>query len=224
MRIAISGTSNIGKSSLKKQFLDRYKSFETPKTNYKHLINALYLKNQDEERETSSKDIQWNVLNYMIEEFQKYKREDKVLFEGCPLDNAIYTLYLIEKLGPQMSGIDESFLNVTRDLVKESMKYIDIVFYIPITKQDQTDRKFDDVDIEINNLYEALHNQYLNNTCPYLPKDDQPAIIEIFGSDEERMKMISLYIDDDGGVINASAISDLIDPDMAALEDQVSQK
>lgn len=224
MRIAISGTSNIGKTSLKKQFLDRYKLFKTPDTNYKHLINALYLKNQKEERETNSKDIQWNVLNYMVEEFQKYKRDDKVLFEGCPLDNVIYTLYIVEKIGPQMSGIDENFLNVTRDLVKESMKYIDIVFYIPITKQDEKDREFDEVDIEINNLYEALHHQYLKNTCPYLPKDDQPAIIEIFGSDEERMKMIGLYIDEEGDVINSSSISDLIDPDMAALEDQVSRE
>lgn len=220
MRIAISGTSNIGKQDLLASFKKTFPAFKSPKTNYKHVIEAIYQKNIKDNRDTSSTDIQWNILNYMIDTFQQYERDDKVIFDGCTLDNIIYSLYIMEK-DEGVSDIDSKFIDRCVPVIRESMKYIDIVFLLPITKADKTKRKFTPEDIELNNLYSALHEQYLTGASPFLPKDDQPAIIEIFGNDEQRMQMIKLYIDDDGDVINDKSISDIIDPSMIDLVEQM---
>jgi len=222
MRIAISGTSNIGKQQFKRSLLTAFPQYKTPDTTYKHVIEAIYQKSETEERETSGADIQWNILNYMIDEFQKFDRDDKVIFDGCTLDNILYSLYMMEK-APGVSKIDNKFIDNCVPIVRESMKYIDIVFLLPITKADETDRKFSDEDREINNLYNALHKQYLQGVSPFLPKDDQPAIIEVFGNDTQRLQMVKLYLDESGEVINDKSISDLIDPAMMDLVETTEQ-
>ena len=222
MRIAISGTSNIGKQQFKKSLLDTFPQYETPETTYKDVIEAIYQKSQQEERETSAADIQWNILNYMIDTFQKYDRDDKVIFDGCTLDNILYSLYILEK-APGVSKIDSKFIDNCAPIVQESMKYLDIVFLLPVTKADKTDRKFSDEDLEINNLYDALHKQYLQGTSPFLPKDDQPAIIEVFGNETQRLQMVKLYLDESGDVIHDKSISDLIDPSMMDLVESTEQ-
>lgn len=216
MRIAISGTSNIGKQQFKRSLLKTFPQYKTPETTYKDVIEAIYQKSQTDQRETSAADIQWNILNYMIDTFQKYDRDDKVVFDGCTLDNILYSLYIMEK-APEVSKIDSKFIDNCVPIVRESMKYLDIVFLLPVTKADKTDRKFSDEDLEINNLYDALHKQYLQGMCQFLPKDDQPAIIEVFGNDTQRLQMVKLYLDESGDVINDKSISDLIDPDMMNL-------
>lgn len=222
MRIAISGTSNIGKQQFKKSLLEAFPQYKTPDTTYKHVIEAIYQKSQQEDRETSAADIQWNILNYMIDEFQKYDRDDKVVFDGCTLDNILYSLYMLEK-APGVSKIDSKFIDNCVPIVRESMKYLDIVFMLPITKADETDKNFSEEDKEIHNLYSALHKQYLQGTSPFLPKDDQPAIIEVFGNDAQRLQMVKLYLDETGDVIHDKSISDLIDPDMMNLVETTEQ-
>ena len=223
MRIAISGTSNIGKQEFLKSFIREFPEYTTPETNYKLVIEAIYKKSQEEGRETSSKDIQWNILNYMIDTTEKYSRDDKVIFDGCSLDNAIYSLYLMEK-SQKISKINADFIDRCVPIIRESMKALDIIFWLPITKADKTGREFQEEDIEINNLYSALHAHYLEGKSPFLPKDDQPAIIEVFGSKEQRLQMVKLYLDDGGDVIFDKSISDIIDPDMIKLQEQVSQE
>lgn len=222
MRIAISGTSNTGKQDLLASFKKTFPSFKSPKTNYKHVIEAIYQKNLKDGRDTSSTDIQWNILNYMIDTFQQYERDDKVIFDGCTLDNILYSLYIMEK-GEGVSDVDSKFIDQCVPVIRESMKYIDIVFLLPITKADKTERKFSSEDIELNNLYSALHEQYLAGTSPFLPKDDQPAIIEVFGNEAQRLQMIKLYIDETGDVINDKSIDDLIDPAMMDLVEQMEK-
>tara|TARA_B100001094_G_C17947055_1_gene678567 strand:- start:92 stop:763 length:672 start_codon:yes stop_codon:yes gene_type:complete len=222
MRVAISGTSNIGKQEFLKTFLKEFPSYTTPETNYKTVIDAIYKKAVEEKRETSSKDIQWNILNYMIDTMQEYDRDDKVVFDGCTLDNAIYSLYLMEK-SPKISKIDSNFIDTCVPIIRESMKYLDIVFWLPITKADKTDRKFEEEDKEVNHLYAAMHNHYLEGKSPFLPKDDQPAIIEVFGNKEQRLQMVKLYLDEEGEVIFDKSMSDIIDPEMVELQEQISK-
>lgn len=223
MRIAISGTSNIGKQEFLKSFLGEFPDFTTPETNYKLVIDAIYKKAVEEKRETSSKDIQWNILNYMIDEIEKYDRDDKVIFDGCTVDNAIYSLYLMEKTS-ELSKIEPEFIDKCVPIIRESMKYLDIVFWLPITKADKSDRVLSEEDKEINNLYSAFHSHYLEGISPFLPKDDQPAIIEVFGNTEQRLQMVKLYLDETGDVIFDKSISDIIDPDMIELQEQVSKQ
>jgi hypothetical protein len=90
------------------------------------------------------------------------------------------------------------------------MKSLDIIFFIPMTKfnkmniVDNGTRETDPVYIsEIDQIFKGLQAQYQQHPQenPFFPRDDSPALIEIFGSRKERIQMIKLYLDDDGDVI-----------------------
>ncbi len=49
---------------------------------------------------------------------------------------------------------------------------------------------------------------------PFFPRDDSPALIEVFGSKEERIQMIKLYIDAEGDIVGGDGGgSDIFTPE-----------
>ena len=68
MRIAISGTACQGKTTLVKDFLDLWPSYSTPEKTYRDILKE----NNLEHSTNTSKDTQRKILDFMIEEQQKY--------------------------------------------------------------------------------------------------------------------------------------------------------
>lgn len=209
MRIAISGTSNQGKSTLIKDFLKNWPKYSTESRTYRDLLNEEKLTHSKK----TNKDTQWKILNLMVEEMQKYTKDSNVIFDRCPLDNLVYSLWCCEK---NKGKIDEAFISKCIPVVRESMRHLDIIFFLPITKaapvpiEENGVRETDEVYVkEIDSLFKSLTNQYkygLGRT-PFFPKDDSPAIIEIFGNPVERVQMIKWYIDVDGDLIGGDVNS-----------------
>lgn len=161
----------------------------------------------------ATKDTQWKILNLMVEELQKYKNSDYVIFDRCPLDNLVYSLWCCEK---KVGKIDDEFISKCIPVVKESFKFLDIIFFLPITKaapvpiEDNGKRETDEVYVkEIDTLFKSLNYQYLHGLgrTPFFPVDDCPGIIEIFGTREERISMIKWYLDNDGDLIGGDVKS-----------------
>ncbi|NDB80742.1 hypothetical protein EB155_12855, partial [archaeon] len=88
MRIAISGTACQGKSTLIKDFLEKWPQYTSPEKTYRDIITEKGLKHSS----ITNQETQWEILNFMIDELQKYSKEDKVIFDRCPLDNIIYSI------------------------------------------------------------------------------------------------------------------------------------
>jgi hypothetical protein len=98
---------------------------------------------------------------------------------------------------------------------------LDAIFFIPISKsspipivQDGS-RETDSVYIgEIDNLFKAIFHLYQHNfdNNPFLPNDDCPAIIEIFGNPVERIMLLQQYLNVDGAVIGDEGGS-ILDPE-----------
>ena len=124
MRICISGTSGQGKSTFIKDFLEEWPMYTTPDTSYRDELKRTHSKKTNE-------DIQWKILNTMLDEQQKYGSEDYVLYDRSTLDNIVYTLWAHAK---DPKKVSEKFVNKCIPLVRESFKLIDIVFFMPITK------------------------------------------------------------------------------------------
>jgi hypothetical protein len=90
------------------------------------------------------------------------------------------------------------------------MHSIDIIFYVPITKAapiiplPRENREVDYTFInEIDNIFKAVSYQLTTtNASPFFPKEDRPPIIEIFGTPEERIEMIKLYLNNEGNLID----------------------
>lgn len=196
MRLTLSGTAGQGKSTLIEAFLKKWEMYETPKDTYRSLITG------DNHSKGTNKETQWSILNHMIDEIEKYGVDDNVIFDRGPIDNLIYSMWSYHK---GESDIDELFIEKCIPVVRESMKLLDIIFYIPLTNVTESTIEDDgtrEIDIEyiteIDNFFKAMHKNWMNGDTRFFPKEDRAAMIEIFGSTEERMTMLGMYLSDDG--------------------------
>lgn len=214
MRIAISGTGNQGKTTLINDFIQEWPNYKTESSTYRAKLVAEKLPHS----KNATKDTQWKILNHMIDEMQLFKSDDYVIMDRCPIDNLVYSLWCFEK---GVGDIDKEFIDKCIPLVRESMKHLDIIFFIPITKfnnieiEDDGVREIDPNYIkEIDHIFKAIQAQYQQHPQenPFFPRDDSPALIEIFGNRHERVEMIKLYLDIDGDVIEGDQ-SELFNPE-----------
>lgn len=203
MRIAFCGSAGIGKTTLINDFIEKWPGYTRSKESYRRLIKEENLPIN----KNVTKDSQWKILNCLINDLQSTEKTDKVLFDRCPLDNLVYSMWSYEK---NTSDIDKEFIDKCIPLVRESMRHLDIIFYIPITKFNkveekdtrETDPSFNK---EIDNIFKAIEYSLLQagaGACPFFPKDDSPPVIEVFGSREERIKLIELYLAPNGDLIS----------------------
>jgi hypothetical protein len=140
----------------------------------------------------------------MIDEIEKYDSKDHVIFDRCPLDNLVYTMWAYHK---GVGDIDELFVEKCIPIVRESMKMLDIIFIVPITNvaqdeiEDDGQRETDaDYISEIDNFFKAMYTNWSKEDERFFPKEDRAALIEIFGSTDERIKMLEFYIAENGNM------------------------
>jgi predicted ATPase len=203
MRIAISGSACQGKTTFINDFVKTWPKYTRSAESYRNLIKE---ENIGINKKVSA-DGQYKILNCLIDDLQKTAKGDKILFDRCPLDNIVYSLWSLDK---QSSDIDKKFIDKCIPLVRESMKHLDIIFYIPITRaapieiSPKDTREIDKQYIEeIDNIFKAITYQMVKvGRSPFFPEEDFPPIIEIFGSPEERIEMVKLYLDEQGDLIH----------------------
>lgn len=198
MRLSISGTACQGKTTLLKDFIKKWDMYETPGVSYRSLIKP------GQHSKETTKENQWDILNHMIDTMEKYNEDSYVIYDRCPLDNLIYSMWAYHK---GVGDITESFIEKCIPIVKQSMHFLDIIFFIPITnvvQSDITDDGTRETDAEyiseIDNLFKAMYTNWAKEDERFFPKEDRAAMVEVFGSTEERVKMIGFYLNDDGDV------------------------
>ena len=215
MRIAICGTANVGKSTLLQDFLQEWDMYGREVKTYRDVLNEKGLPHSKK----TTKESQKAILDYMVDTLKEFKKGDKVIFDRCPLDNLVYSMWAMSQ---EDNDIDEDFIDECIPIVKEALTNLDIIFFIPITKFNKIDieedgfRETDKQYIqEIDSFFKVLQRHYHDHPQdnPFFPRDDSPALIEIFGSKEERIGMIKLYIDAEGDLIGGDGGSDIFNPE-----------
>ena len=215
MRIAISGTANLGKSTLVQDFLQEWNMYGREVKTYRDVLNEKQLPHSKK----TTKESQKAILDYMVDTLKEFKKGDKVIFDRCPLDNLVYSMWAMSQ---EDSDIDEDFIDECIPIVREALTNLDIIFFIPITKFNKIDieddgfRETDKQYIkEIDNFFKVLQRHYHEHPQdnPFFPRNDSPALIEVFGSREERINMIKLYIDAEGDLIGGDGSSDIFTPE-----------
>ena len=224
MRIAICGTSNIGKSTLIKDFLNEWNMYGHEVRSYRDVLNEKGLPHS----KNTTKESQKAILDYMVDTLKEFKKGDKVIFDRCPLDNLVYSMWAMSQEG---NDIDEDFVDECIPIVREALTNLDIIFFLPITKfnkidivengERETDQKYIK---EIDNFFKVLQRHYHEHPQdnPFFPRDDSPALIEVFGTPEERIAMIRLYIDAEGDLIGGTdGSSDIFTPENLDLMEEL---
>ena len=214
MRIAVSGTSCQGKTTLIKDFIKEWPMYSTPEKTYRDFINENNLPYSD----NTNKDAQWSILNHIIDTIMESEKGDNVIYDRCPLDNIVYSLWAHEK---GINDIDKKFIDKCIPVVRESLKFLDVIFFTPITKVGPVDlvddgtRSINKEHVqEIDNIFKGMEQQYFQNLkgSPFLPYDDCPAIVEIFGNERERVYLARQYIDAEGDLLGENN-STILDPE-----------
>lgn len=196
MKIILSGTSNVGKSTFIKDFIKNWPNYVTPEKSYRDILKE---KNLPHSKETTE-ETQKVIMDFLAEQAVEMSKNDFVIADRCVLDCLAYSAWL------NINGkLSDKLLDEQRILTRETLRLFDIIFFVPLTKAAtieiendgfrETDPVFRD---EIDNIFKAFGQSYNQGDGRIFPKDDSPAWIEIFGSREERIKIVELYLDKDG--------------------------
>ena len=117
MRVAVSGTHGVGKSTLIDEFVRRHPEFVHEPEPYTVLVEDL---GEEFSAEPCVEDF-LRQLEFNIDRLQQHAPEENVIFERCPVDFLAY----IHALDPQ-SG--ETLL----ESVSEAMQHLDLIVYLPL--------------------------------------------------------------------------------------------
>jgi thymidylate kinase len=214
MRIAFIGPQNSGKSTLIKNFIDRWPMYKKPEKTYRDLIAEKKLP----VNKNGTKESQKEILNALVDEVQLAAASDDkyLVFDRCVIDNIAYTLWHYAKETP---GFDSEFVIDSKTIAALALKHIDIIFYVPARKEipieEKENRETDEIfREEMDNIFDSLVTSYEKNTKAFFPTEDCPAVIRLDGPPDMRIPQLSLYIkengegynEQDGSLIDASNV------------------
>lgn len=207
MRIAISGSACQGKSTLVNDFLKNWPNYKRSQESYRRVVKEKNLPLNKQ----ASKESQYEILKCILNDLKASSKNDNIIFDRCCLDNIVYSLWSNAK---NTSDIDDEFIKECIPLVQESMNYLDIIFFLPITKVSPvqvTEKEYRETDDEyikeIDNIFKSIsYGLSKTGKSPFFPDEDRPPIIEIFGTPEQRVEMIKLYVAPTGDLVDEGSV------------------
>jgi len=125
MKIAITGTQCIGKSTFIDDFIAQWPMYRRSGAGCSSLITEKNIKHSQE----GTEETQEVFLNYLVDQALSCSKQDYVIFDRCVLDNLAYTSWL------NLKGIvSDSYLKRVVPIIRETIKLYDIIFVMPITR------------------------------------------------------------------------------------------
>ncbi len=181
MRIAVSGTHFIGKSTLIEDFIEKHPSYSCE-------IEPYY-KLQDEKAELPLEpclDSFLEQLDYSINQLNEYKNEQNIIFDRCPVD---FLAYAMCELDQDSIDINDSEISERFSDVKAALNNLDLIIFLPITKECSIEYT------EENPAYRRAADKcfkklYREDICDVFPQYDHPKIIEISGDRVTRLRKL----------------------------------
>jgi len=198
MRIGISGTQNIGKSTVVKDFLAEWDTYTSPEVSYRDVLEEKGLPCNQE----TTTDTQTVIINHLCDQIMGMNKDDNIIIDRTPYDALGYSMWAHAK---GIEGFDDEYISNQIALAREASSMFDIIFFIPIVEGHDvkivedglrdTDPEFRE---EMNNIFSAIYRTYFEQSGPFFKWGDCPAVIELFGSEEERIQMLKLYVNENG--------------------------
>ena len=194
MRIAISGSHSLGKSTVVNDWVAAHPDFHREEEPYRVLgLNGPY---EICFREASTRLQNGIQLYYNISRIHRYPTTaDKVIFDRAPVDYIAYSQYTANQ---GTTDIDDDFVESMVPAVRESLDHLDILAFVPksdawpVEMEEDGIRPVDDAyRDEVDTIYKEI---YRNSRFNIIPKSGGPRIIELFGSPMQRLEQIRAAI------------------------------
>lgn len=189
MRIAISGSHSLGKSTLVWDWVKRHPQYKREEEPFRALDQEMYDIRFREESNRLHNGIQ---LYYNASRVNLYSTaNDCVIFDRAPVDYIAYSQYTADQ---KTTDIDDNFVSAMVPRVRESLQRLDIIAFIPMTDRwpvEMEDDGIRPVDLPYRAEVDAIFKQiYRDERYRVMPKVNHPKLIELWGSREERMQQL----------------------------------
>jgi len=185
MRIAVSGTHFMGKTTLIEDFIKAHPQYRWEAEPYEQL-------QEEQSIELSLEPTLENLLeqlDYSIDQLNAYKEEKDIIFDRCPVDFLAYAMGALEQdfISIHQSEVSERFPDM-----KEALNHLDLIVFLPISKENSIEYT------EENPMYRKAADKnfkkiYRDDLCDIFPKYDRPKIIEISGDRRTRIRKLETY-------------------------------
>ncbi len=198
MRIAVSGSHSLGKSTVVNDWVaahDRYSREEEP-------YRALGLHGPYEIlfRDSSTRLQNGIQLYYNIGRIHRYgSRADDVIFDRAPVDYLAYSQYTANC---GTTDIDDAFVQSMVPAVRESLDHLDLLAFVPCSESWPVAMEEDGirpVDHAYRDEVDAIFKQiYREDRFGVMPEENAPRLVELCGSREQRLEQLRVAIADLG--------------------------
>jgi len=189
MRIAVSGTHSVGKSTFVWDLIKAHPDYIREEEPYRALRDNFNIKFGKE----STRFCNGLQLYQHLSRVKHYPLPScQVIFDRSPVDYLAYSLYTANY---QQTDLDMSFVESLVTPIREGLEYIDLLIFISInTKhlvalEDDGIRPIDpSYRSEVDQLFKKI---YFEDLYAIMPQQNKPKLIELWGTREERIEKIS---------------------------------
>ena len=193
MRIAISGTHSQGKSTFVNDWTNRHHRYIREEEPFRALHDEAYDIRFRQESTRLHNGIQ---MYYNISRLISYQQDnDCVIFDRCPVDYIAYSQYTANH---GTTNIDNKFVESLTARVRDSLQNLDLLIFLPITSEWPVAMENDGIrpiDLPYRDEVDAIFKQiYREQRFSVMPIKNPPALIEIWGSREDRLNSLEQAI------------------------------
>lgn len=186
MRIAISGTHFMGKSTLIEDFIKKY-------PDYKSEIEPYYQLQEEDSTELGlepSLDSLLLQLERSIFQLNQHANEKNIIFDRCPIDFIAYAMCICRQ---DDIDINDSEIADQFDEVKEALNHLELIVFLPMTKEYPIEYT-EENPVFRQNADRCFKKIYRDDVCDIFPSYHHPKIVEIWGDRLMRLKKLESYL------------------------------
>jgi hypothetical protein len=196
MRIAISGSHSLGKSTVVNDWVARHPRFRREEEPYRAL--GLHGPYEILFRDASTRLHNGIQMYYNISRIHRYgDSAEDVIFDRAPVDYIAYSQYTANQ---GRTDIDPAFVESMVPAVRESLDHLDILAFVPKSDAWPVAMEADGirpVDHGYRDEVDAIFKQiYREGRFQVLPEKRGPRLIELWGPGEQRLNQLQQAMDE----------------------------
>lgn len=196
MRIAVSGSHSLGKSTVVNDWVSAHPHFIREEEPYRVL--SLYGPYEILFRDESTRLHNGIQLYYNVSRVHRYaSTADDVIFDRAPVDYLAYSQYTADT---GRTDIDDAFVESMVPAVAESLDRLDILAFVPRSDEWPVQMESDGIrptDYAYRDAVDEVFKQiYREGRYGVMRADMRPRLVELVGSRERRIERLQQTIDE----------------------------
>jgi hypothetical protein len=191
MRIAVSGTHSVGKSTLVAHIHQAFGNFVHEEEPYRALREIYPIKFGKE----STRYCNGLQCFYNISRVQRYRSgHDHVIFDRSPVDYIAYSIYTAHH---KQTDLDMAFVASLIEPVRDALRFLDLVVFVPVSHEHPIPLEADGIRPtdkhyrwEVDRHFKRLYREGLFELFPA----SEPKVVEVTGSRQERIDQLRPWL------------------------------